>query len=230
VAENLSDVYLNFRGDGLNLAGECTDDNHPGSDGWIQIRSFGFGFGFEGGGGSSSSSSSLSKGKDKEEQMARELEKLKKDAADRNKKKGNDDKSWGKSGALTFEKGKFSKNSDLMSASLIELCHSGTCIPKVTLAVCRYGGAEGDVEMAFFIATFENVLLSSCNLNLAVEGVPSEDYEFQYEAVRIQSRWTSNDTGERNAARPVDTGWDLTNNDYSAIKPDDYCATKDDSF
>lgn len=225
VADNLADVYLNFQGEGLSLIGECMDEIHPGEKGWIQIRKFGFGFGFEGKSTQKPSTSAGAIGntdKEKAEYFKQQAAQFSAQLAAKDKKPGKDDKSWGKSGALTFEKGSFSKSSDLMSRRLIEICHAGTKIDKVTLAACRYGGQDKNAKMAFMIITFENVYLTSCNLNLAVEGTPSEDYNFQYEVVRIQSRWTSNATGDRNPAQPIGSGWDLTKQDYSIRKDSDY--------
>src|SRR5260370_28889495 len=43
MAEALADVYVRLEG----FTGECTDDQHSGEDGWIQIKSFNFGFGMK---------------------------------------------------------------------------------------------------------------------------------------------------------------------------------------
>ena len=200
------DVYALFEG----LVGECTDKDHPGDNGWTQISSFSFGFGFHkksplpvGKGGTS--------GKKNLEQIHKKVEAqdAKMAAMAANKAGGKSDKDWGHSGALDFEKVTFSKKADFMSKRLVEICHAGISIPKVMIVMCRPGGTNRDEKTEFLSLLFEEVYLKTSVLNLAVEGLPTEDYSFEYNIVRLKSVWTDNAIGNRRPDQPIGAGWNL---------------------
>ena len=197
------DIYLRFVGSDGNglLQGECMDFKHPGSDGWIQFKSISFacGFGKEG----SETKQEPAKGKDPKAAAKKPAE------ADKKKKSNMH------SGSLDFERVRMSKNSDLTSSRLMEMCHSGEVIPKVVVEACRSGGVGNAEKLPFLRLTFEGVCLKTCKLNLAVEGLPGEDLEFEYDLVKIKSMWTDNQTGAERTSQPQGAGWDLKNQKYA---------------
>lgn len=191
--EDLPDVYLRFEG----FEGECRDANHLGKDGWITIKSFSFGFGFDGSDEEPDATpTNGAPGKPNSPGKASAAQKRKKPPPM-------------KSGPMNFDPISFSKSSDKMSIPLMEACHQGKEIPVVELEACRYGGALGDEKLPFLHMTFEKVHLKTCKLNLATEGLPSEDIDFQYEKVHFKCLWTDNATGNRLTSQPIGVGWNL---------------------
>jgi type VI protein secretion system component Hcp len=198
------DVYAHFEG----LVGECTDESHPGLKGWTQINSFSFGFGFHkksptpvGKGGTT--------GKKTLSQVQKDLDDTKAKVAAIGADKGKGGKDWGHSCGMDFEKVTFNKKADFMSKRLIEICHAGTLVPKVTIVMCRPGGEKKDEKTEFVRLLFEEVYLKTCVLNLAVEGLPTEDYSFEYNLIRLESVWTDNAIGNRRPDQPIAAEWDL---------------------
>jgi type VI protein secretion system component Hcp len=195
------DIYLRFEDEGGNpvpgLKGECMDDKHKGSDGWIQFKSLNFGFGFE-----SKNATAIAK-------TTGPAAKPSKDTPAAAAPSGTN-KSWGHSGALDFQRVSLSKNSDLTSTRLMEMCHGGEAVAKVIVEACRLGGENESEKMPFLRLTFENVYFRSCKLNLAVEGLPTETLEFEYDIIRMKSMWTDNRTGGKRTSQPIGAGWDLT--------------------
>jgi len=211
---------------GKPLKGECTDDRHPGEfeegedkkdrkDGWIQIKKFGFGFGAGDKGEAFESKPDLPDANEKDQKkradaLQKALEaktKKEKDAKAKAKDKGKEE--WGKSGPLNFEKCSFSKSADRLSPVLVQMSHAGGYkIPTVEVEAVRYGGTGEDFKIPFLRLIFTNVYIKSCTLNLAEES-PSEDIEFEYDTVRMETLWTDNATGERMPGEPVRVGWDL---------------------
>lgn len=211
---DIPDVYLKFEG----LTGECNDLKHPGDDGWITVKSFNFGFGLQG-----------SETSDDEEEQQDDR------SGTRNGRAGNGNQNSGpprgkskrrraakmKSGPMSFDCISFSKASDVMSHSLMEACHDGTEIPKVELHACRYGGGPKNEKVPFLHLVFEKVHLKSCKLNLATEGMPTEDVEFEYAKVEMKCMWTDNATGNPLTAQPITAGWDLQAQEAIDEEPDD---------
>jgi len=208
-----ADLYLRFVGEWGNvpLKGECTDDQHSGEkDGWVEISNFKFGFGSE-----ETTDTFKEKGKD---EYAR-LTKKEKEAYDKAKKaheatKDKKPATWGQSGNLKFEACSFTKAADRMSAALMAICHGGDYkIPKVEVRAVRYGGTGETFKIPFVRLFFEKVRLKSCKLNLTNEQLPTEDIEFEYDVVKMQSVWTDNATGDRRPEEPIKAGWNLEAND-----------------
>src|SRR5579859_850516 len=183
MAGDIPDVYLRFEG----FEGECNDEDHPGEDGWITIKSFNFGFGFQGADAATSeddqddASSQLNNGSPGKPNPNAVAQKPK----PKRKRKSIPMKS----GPMTFDCISFSKASDVMSASLMDACHSGEEIPTVELHACRYGGGPDNEKVPFLNLVFTNVHLKTCKLNLATDGMPSEDVEFEYKKVEMKCMW-----------------------------------------
>jgi type VI protein secretion system component Hcp len=201
MAGDIPDVYLRFEG----FTGECNDFKHPGDDGWITVQSFSFGFGFQGSDGSSSddqdSSSQATSGTTGNQTP---------NVAAQNPKAKRKPKSPAmQSGPMTFDSISFTKGSDVMSSSLMDACHKGHPIDTVELQACRYGGGPNNDKVPFLHLIFKNVTLKTCNLNLATEGLPSEDITFDYKKVEMKCMWTDNATGKPLEEQPITTGWDL---------------------
>lgn len=207
------DLYAKFQ----DLVGECMDTDpedpdgskdisHMGEKGWIHIKSFSFGFGFPG----KNELAGKPAGTGGKTDPKAEMQKLKADIADLKKKPAEKDKEWGTSGALKFDRVNISKNSDLMSNRLIQLCHSGKAIKKVVIEACRTG-ANLERKLPFLRLTFEEVHLKSCNLSLVSDELPSEEVQFEYSIVRMESLWTDNAIGDRKPSQPMKAGWDLEN-------------------
>jgi len=207
------DVYLKFENPAWSgdkaLIGESMDESHPGKEGWIQIKSFSFGFG-------AGDASAVAEAKTYRAK-AKTLEDYQKEDQDREKAKARKEtkvggKSWGKSGPLDFDKFSFTKSADLMSSRLVAICHKGDIIPKVHIEAVRYGGSGTemrDIKIPFLRLIFENVHLKSIKLNLTNEDLPSEDIDFEYDVVRMESIWTDNATGNRLPQEPIRAGWNL---------------------
>ena len=216
---DLPDVYLKFDGndeDGHPLKGESMDETHKGDDGWITIRQFNFSFGTKGKEGASGSKDAATGGKKSLADVQKELADTKAKMAAMQKSKAAE-KSWGHSGPLDFAKIKFSKSSDFMSDRLMDLCHDSVPIKEVTVVACRRGGSDSNnKKMEFLRLIFSNVYLTSCKLNLATEGLPSEDIEFEYDIVKMECLWTDNATGARLTSQPIKAGWDLDKQEPAA--------------
>jgi type VI protein secretion system component Hcp len=202
MAGDIPDVYLRFHG----FTGECNDLKHPGDKGWITVKSFNFGFGFQGSDGASSDddedatppSATGATGNQKPNAPAQNPK------AKRKRKTP-----AMKSGPMSFDCISFSKGSDVMSASLMDACHKGQQIDTVELHACRYGGGPNNEKTPFLHLVYKNVHLKTCKLNLATEGMPSEDIEFEYEKVEMKCMWTDNATGNPLDEQPITAGWDL---------------------
>ena len=198
--EDLPDVYLRFEG----FKGECNDDKHPGSDGWITIKSFSFGFGFPGQ-DAAADPPAAAQAQTKNGATGAQNASPGASAGKPASKKG----SGMKSGALTFDRISFTKSSDSTSHQMMQWCHEGTEIPMVELRACRYGGALGDEKLPFLHMIFSSVHLKGCKLNLTTENLPTEDLEFEYEKVEMKCLWTDNATGNRLTSKPIGVGWIL---------------------
>lgn len=204
MAGDIPDVYLRFDG----FTGECNDLNHTGEDGWITVKAFSFGFGLQGADGASgeeddsaSSAAAPATGNGKPGQPAQPTP---------TPRPGRKRPSTPmKSGPMTFDCISFSKASDVMSSGLMDACHKGEVISTVELHACRYGGGPNNEKVPFLHLVFSNVHLKTCKLNLATEGMPSEDVEFEYEKVEMKCMWTDNATGKPLDEQPIAVGWDL---------------------
>lgn len=206
MAGDIPDVYLRFQDPNQDFTGECNDSKHPGAEGWITVKSFSFGFGFQGADGSPS---------DEEEDSTAQptpgtpgSQKPNK-AAEKTKTKRKKKTAAMKSGPMSFDCISFTKASDAMSASLMDACHSGQKIETVELHACRYGGGPKNEKTPFLILVFKDVCLKTCKLNLATEGLPSEDVEFEYDKVEMKCMWTDNATGDPLDEQPITAGWDF---------------------
>lgn len=200
MAGDIPDVYLRFDG----FTGECNDLNHQGEDGWITVKSFSFGFGFQGSDGTVDEDDdpgpvalTPASGNGKPGQTVPPKPRRKRRSEPL------------KSGPMTFDCISFSKASDCMSASLMDACHRGELISTVELHACRYGGGPNNEKVPFLHLVFSNVHLKTCKLNLATEGMPGEDIEFEYEKVEMKCMWTDNATGKPLDEQPIGAGWDL---------------------
>jgi len=205
VAKDIPDVYLRFEG----IKGECNDTQHPGKmdnppagvkDGWITVSRLGFGFGW--GGADKPGPGTGAKGAAAPAPAAAPA----KPAA-------------GGAGAKqegTFKPVDFSltKNPDIASNFLLKSFYDKTPISKVEVEICRYGGtgqAIQDVKIPFLRLIFENVHLTSYQIELGDDSLPSEVITFNYEVARMESIWTDNETGDRRASQPNRAGWDFKN-------------------
>ncbi len=191
MADALADVYVKLDG----MTGECTDESHPGKDGWIQIKKFNFGFGMPEGswdGGGTGSAGSAGSG-------------------------GNGGSSGG-AGAnnfpLDFPDASLTKDSDLSSTRLLkEKCHEGAPIKRLELVACRQGGKdEANPKIPFLTIIFTNVYIKSISLSVSQDELPSETIKFKYDIVQMKTIWTDNETGDRLVADPNRCGWDRENN------------------
>jgi type VI protein secretion system component Hcp len=208
---------------GKQLRGDSSDDQHPGEfaegedkrdrkDGWVQIKKFSFGFGGEKSDALQKSTSTLPTEKD----PVKQVEALKKAIAARDKaeKKAQTQakEGWGKSGPLNFDKFSFTKATDRLSPVLTQISHAGGYkIPMVEVEAVRYGGTGDSFKIPFLRVIFKNVYITSCKLNLVNEESPSEDIEFEYDSLEMETLWTDNATGDRAPGDPVRVGWDLPN-------------------
>jgi len=222
MAGDLQDIYVRFEGENTQekaLKGDSMDAAHRGDDGWIQIRSFSFGCGFQTKDEKASHDIDNIKrkfysGKPLSASERKRLEDADKEQqADKKQDKGKKEKKeWGKAtdkSALEFERVQLSKAADKMSGSLVDMCHMGNPIDTMTLEACRPVSNDEDIKAPFLRMVFENVTLRNCRLNLATEGLPTEDFEIEFNKVTIYSIWTDNATGERNPEKPIWVSWDL---------------------
>jgi type VI protein secretion system component Hcp len=200
MAEALADVYVRLEG----FTGECTDDQHHGDKGWIQIKSFNFGFGMKEGSwdnpestaatsnrGSSGSTGSATSG-----------------SSSGSRRFGSG--SGGVSGLpLEFPEVTITKSSDLVSTRLLkEKCHSGGAIDKIEVVACRYGGNDdNNPKIPFLLLVFEEVYITSITFALSQDDLPAETIKFTYDIVRMETIWTDNETGDRLTSEPNRCGW-----------------------
>jgi len=207
MADALADVYVRLEG----FTGECTDDQHPGEDGWIQIKSFNFGFGMREGswdenasqnasraGGSTNSGSSTGGGAGG-------------GGSTGGSRSGSSGSGSGVSNVpLEFPEVTITKSSDLVSTRLLkEKCHSGAPIPIVEVVACRYGGNdEKNPKIPFLRLIFEEVYITSITFALSQDELPTETIKFNYDIVRMETIWTDNETGDRLTSDPNRCGWD----------------------
>ena len=224
---DLPDVYVRFQHEDEEPIGEgdCTDLQHLGEDGWIEIQSFSFGFGFNTPAGQAARVTPrkfVPKGKTIED-MQKEFAALVNAQQQQQQQQQERDSAssgsheWGQSGALNFEKCKISKSADSLSSDLVNFCHDGDVIKYVTLEACRSVGddaadAGSKIKAPFLRIKFEDVFLRTCSLQLATEGLPTESYEMEYNKVTVETWWTDNATGTRQPERPFRVSWDLNAN------------------
>jgi type VI protein secretion system component Hcp len=202
MAGDIPDVYLKFDG----FTGECNDSKHPGDEGWITVQSFSFGFGFQGSDGASSDNQGDSSSASPTGAPGQQNPNA---PAQTPKAKRKQKSPAMQSGPMTFDSISFTKGSDVMSSSLMDACHKGHQIDTVELQACRYGGGPNNDKIPFLHLVFKNVTLKTCNLNLATEGLPSEDITFDYKKVEMKCMWTDNATGKPLEEQPITAGWDL---------------------
>ena len=223
MAGEIPDVYLRFEG----FEGECNDKKHPGKEGWITVKSFNFGFGMQGADSSTEESGDETPAATPNGAPANQNQNPNQNQAQNQAtpqpraKPKRPRRAPMKSGPMTFDCISFSKSSDLMSHALMEACHDGTEIPMVELHACRYGGGADNEKVPFLHLVFEKVNLKSCKLNLATEGMPSEDIEFEYKKVEMKCMWTDNATGKPLTSQPITAGWDLQDQEEIDEEPDD---------
>jgi type VI protein secretion system component Hcp len=199
MAEALADVYVKLDG----FTGECTDDQHPGDDGWIQIKSFNFGFGMKEGSWENNDSNTASSSRGSSG-----------GGASGNGGSGSGSRHSG-SGAgvsnlpLEFPEVTITKSSDLVSTRLLkEKCHSGAPISKIEVVACRYGGNDDkNPKIPFLRLIFEVVYVTSITFALSQDELPAETIEFTYDIVRMETIWTDNETGDRLTSEPNRCGW-----------------------
>ena len=210
MASDTPDVYLRF--DGLwgdePLQGECMDEKHPGTDGWIQIHSFSFGFGADEATESSEARTREPATPNRTQGNQAAAPRTRAPRATAATRSGLE--TWGKSGPLNFDKFSFTKSTDRLSAALVAICHDGNYkIPSVEVEAVRYGAASADFKIPFLRLVFQQVRIKSCKLSLTNDDLPSEDVEFEYDIVNLSCLWTDNATGDRRPERPIRAGWNL---------------------
>jgi type VI protein secretion system component Hcp len=190
MAEALPDVYVRLEG----LKGECTDDAHPGKDGWIQIKSFNFGFGMKEGSWEAGATDSGSSGGE---------------GGGNGGSSGNSGRSGASNLPLEFPEVTITISSDLVSTSLLkEKCHEGAPISKLELVACRYGGNdENNPKIPFLRIIFTEVYITSISLTLSQDDLPGETIKFTYDIVEMETIWTDNETGDRLTSDPNRCGW-----------------------
>jgi len=135
MAEALADVYVRLDG----FTGECTDDQHLGDDGWIQIKSFNFGFGMKEGSWENTDSKSAASGNGSSGSGG--------SGGSGSSSGSGSRQSGGGSGVgnlpLEFPEVTITKSSDLVSTRLLkDKCHNGSPIPEIEVVACRYGGND----------------------------------------------------------------------------------------
>ena len=210
MAADLPDVYVRFEG----LKGECTDELHPGSEGWVQIKGFSFGFGLKDTGAANKNLRSIGGRGLKPEEQVEQLKQAVKDlqTAQAAPPKPAAPGAARDDGPFDFPEVRLEKSLNLVSSSLWdENAHRGKVIPEVELVACRYGGVgtkSSDIKIPFLRLVFENVRVTKVSLGLSDESLPTESVTFDYDRVGIEYLWTDNETGERLADQPQRAGWD----------------------
>lgn len=212
MSEALADVYVRLDG----FTGECTDDQHPGDEGWIQIKSFNFGFGMKDGaldtdsktatsghgatGSSGSGAGSSGSGSG--------------GSGSRHSGSG----SGASNSPLEFPEVTITKSSDLVSTRLLkEKCHSGSPIAHIEVVACRYGGNDDkNPKIPFLRLIFDDVYITSITFALSQDELPAETIKFTYDIVRMETIWTDNETGDRLTSEPNRCGWNKKLNKQAA--------------
>jgi type VI protein secretion system component Hcp len=192
MADAIADVYVRLDG----MKGECTDASHPGSKGWIQIKSFNFGFGMKEGSWESGSST---------------------DGGSGHAGSGNGAGSGGAGATplpLEFPEVTLTKSSDVATTALLkEKCHEGSPISMLELIACRYGGNNPNKpKIPFLRIIFKDVYICSVSLSLSQDELPGETIKFTYDIVQMETIWTDNETGDRLTSEPNRCGWNKKRN------------------
>lgn len=210
MAADLPDVYVRFEG----LKGECMDELHPGSEGWVQIKGFNFGFGLKDTGVATRNTRSIGGHGVKPEAQVQQLTQAVKDLqnAQASAPKPAAPGAAREDGPFDFPEVKLDKSLNLVSSSLWdENAHRGKIIPQVEVVACRYGGVgtkSSDIKIPFLRLVFEQARVTKVGLGLSDDALPTESITFDYDRVRMEYLWTDNETGERLADRPQRAGWD----------------------
>jgi type VI protein secretion system component Hcp len=217
VAE-LPDVYLRFvdadpsTGSSVTpvVIGDSMDTAFPGRQGWLGISRFAFGFGW---GGSDSERKSAV--------IAKKLsagEKLTKEEAAHitSAKDGKGAKPAASQGTLQPDKFTFSRSPSLASITLADLLRKGDKIPNAEVVACRAAGADTETtdageKIPFLRLIFGEVYLKSCKLSVTREQEPSENLEFKFGKVMIETIWTDNATGNRDTGGVLNASFDFDN-------------------
>ncbi len=201
MAEALADVYVRLDG----FTGECTDDQHLGDDGWIQIKSFNFGFGMKEGSWENTDAKSGASGNGSSGSSGSGGSASSSGSGSRQSGAG--------SGVgnlpLEFPEVTITKSSDLVSTRLLkDKCHSGSPIPEIEVVACRYGGNdEKNPKIPFLRLIFEDVYITSITFALSQDELPAETIKFTYDIVKMETIWTDNETGDRLTSEPNRCGW-----------------------
>jgi type VI protein secretion system component Hcp len=198
MAEALADVYVRLEG----FTGECTDDQHAGDDGWIQIKSFNFGFGMKEGSWDNPDSTAASSNRGSSSSGGATS-----GSSSGSRRSGSGS---GVSGLpLEFPEVTITKSSDLVSTRLLkEKCHSGAPIDEIEVVACRYGGNDdSNPKIPFLRLIFEDVYITSITFALSQDELPAETIKFTYDIVRMETIWTDNETGDRLTSEPNRCGW-----------------------
>jgi type VI protein secretion system component Hcp len=201
MAEALADVYVRLDG----FTGECTDDQHLGDEGWIQIKSFNFGFGMKEGSWENTDSKSATSGNGSSGSSGSGGSASTSGSGSRQSGAG--------SGVgnlpLEFPEVTITKSSDLVSTRLLkDKCHSGSPIPEIEVVACRYGGNDDkNPKIPFLRLIFEDVYITSITFALSQDELPAETIKFTYDTVKMETIWTDNETGDRLTSEPNRCGW-----------------------
>jgi len=236
MADNIADVYFKFTDADPEIPGESTDDLYADEDGWIGIQSFSFGFGWGGAATSEGEAAALRKqialeeDHDKKQDLARRLEALeRKNAAARNSQAGKKD---GKAGAakedsaqLKPKEFRFSRNPGPASKAILANLQKGPGKAEMgaELIVCRpagidissgaNAGATAGAKIPFLKFVFSKIQLTKCSLSISKDSPPSEDIEFWFDVVKMETMWTDNETGEKLPGGKNTISFDFGNKD-----------------
>lgn len=108
----------------------------------------------------------------------------------------------------------FTKEIDKSSSKLLRACSAGTVYPKATITFYRSFGGKGTTETSqsrvdYFKVTLENVVVSSVDMEIASEELPSEVFGLRYSKVVWEYKQQKSD-GSSASTGPA--GWDLRQN------------------
>ena len=233
MADNLPDVYLKFIGADPEIRGESMDAAYPADQGWLAIQSFNFGFGWGGSGGSAGSLDELKKQLVKEDDPQRRvqlqakitaLEKQQNQAGGSAKnaagKQAGKDAKKEEGAQLKQKEFRFARAPGRASKDLLLNLQKGPNKGlEVELIVCRAAGvdipngAAKDAKIPFLKFTFSAVQLTKCSMSIGKDQPVSEDVQFWFDQVKMETIWTDNETGEKLPGGKNTISFDFGNKD-----------------
>jgi hypothetical protein len=164
---------------------------------------------------------------DKKLELARRLEALERKNAAANqasqsgKKNGKSGGAKEESAQLKPKEFRFSRNPGPASKAILANLQKGPGKTEMgaELIVCRPAGTDipngerAGAKIPFLKFIFNRIQLTKCSLGISKDSPPSEDIEFWFDEVKMETMWTDNETGEKLPGGKNTISFDFGNKD-----------------